>query len=327
MGFIETIRKKAKASGSRIALPECGNILMMRAAARAAESEYIIPVVVGIEHEMRALCRERGIDEDLFEFADVENEAYRRELAQRYSEIPDMMLGEKAIFRRTENPLFMALVMEKVGDAVGMISGLDAATAEVINAAQMVIGLAEDSLTPSSCGFFEVGHYPGSQGTLFGYGDSAICVDPTAEELAGIAIACCETFVSLVGRAPHCAMLSYSTCGSGTGGSVDKVRQAVSIAKEKRPDLMIDGEFQLDAAINGAIAAKKVNRENDVAGRADLIIWPNLDVGNIGLKLIQQFANPQCYGPFLQGCFLCRSSMCPGERRKIPSLTQWPSRP
>ena len=140
-----------------------------------------------------------------------------------------------------------------------------------------------------------------AQGPLLAFGDSAVCTDPDADQLASIAIAACDTVRALVGWEPRCALLSYSTCGSGEGPLVDKVVEAVKIAQNRRPDLAIDGEFQLDSAISPKVAAKKVRRESRVAGRANIIIWSDLNVGNVGVKLVQQFARADAYGPMLQG--------------------------
>ena len=301
MAFIDSVYERARGSKLRIALPECGNEKMMAAAGRLVEENFAIPVIVGDETEMRSLCQKRGFDETLFEFADTANEAYRADIAHRFAQIPGKMLGEKAVMRRTSDALSMALVMEEAGDVDITFAGLDATTAEVIMAAQMIVGLGEGIETASSFGIFELEDFDGGQGNLIGFGDSAICLNPSAEELASIAISCCDSFRALIGRNPRCAMLSYSTDGSGAGPDVDRVREAVRIAQECRSDLDIDGEFQMDAAVNQNIGAKKVKRESKVAGRADLIIWPDINVGNIGIKLVQQFARCKTYGPLMQG--------------------------
>ncbi|MCF0229452.1 MAG: phosphate acetyltransferase, partial [Parasporobacterium sp.] len=129
----------------------------------------------------------------------------------------------------------------------------------------------------------------------------AVCTKPTPAERASIAISSCETVKNLFGWEPRCAMLSFSTDGSMEHEMVDDVRESVRIANERRPDLAIDGEFQLDAAINPKVAAKKVKRESRVAGKANIIIWPDINVGNIGVKLVQQFAGADAPGPFIQG--------------------------
>ena len=132
-------------------------------------------------------------------------------------------------------------------------------------------------------------------------GDSAVCTNPTDEQLADIAISACESVQALLDWTPRCALLSYSTLGSGQGELVDKVSRAVAIANKRRPDLAIDGEFQFDTAVSPAVAAKKVNRESKVAGQANILIWPDLNVGNVGVKILQQVGHANAYGPILQG--------------------------
>ncbi len=165
----------------------------------------------------------------------------------------------------------------------------------------MIIGLQPGLATVSSIGLCEIPGFEGSEGNLLAIGDSAVCTNPNPEQLASIAIAACDTVKSLLDWEPRCAMVSYSTLGSGQGELIDKVVEAVKIAQEKRPDLAIDGEFQFDAAISPAVAAKKVKRESKVAGKANVVIWPDLNVGNVGVKLIQQFGHADAYGPMLQG--------------------------
>jgi phosphate acetyltransferase len=154
---------------------------------------------------------------------------------------------------------------------------------------------------PSSCGLAIIPGWKGGENGLMAFADSAVNVNPNSAELASIAIATCETMKKLMNWEPRCALLSYSTDGSASSDLVDKVHEAVKIANERRPDLAIDGEFQLDAAIVPEVAAKKVKRESKVAGKANIIVWPTIEAGNIGVKLIQQFGHADCPGPFLQG--------------------------
>ena len=180
-------------------------------------------------------------------------------------------------------------------------AGLTHSTGDVIMAGQMVVGLADGVDTISSVGIFDIPGYEGSEGQYLGFGDSAVCANPDAEQLASIAISCCDTVAALVGWDPRAALLSYSTDGSAEGPLVDKVLEAKRIANERRPDLKIDGEFQFDSAVRPEVAAKKVRRESDVAGKANIIIWPDLNVGNVGVKLVQTFGKADAYGPMLQG--------------------------
>ena len=199
------------------------------------------------------------------------------------------------------DPLYFALVMEAVGDADCTFAGIENTTGEVILAGQTIIGLADGVSTISSVGIFNIPGYEGSEGPLLAFADSAVCVDPSAEDLASIAITTCDTVKALLGWEPRCALLSYSTTGSADSPFVDKVRNAVGVANATRPDLKIDGEFQLDTALSAAVAAKKLTRPSEVAGKANIVIWPDIDAGNIGVKLMQLFAHADAYGPFLQG--------------------------
>jgi phosphate acetyltransferase len=193
------------------------------------------------------------------------------------------------------------MVMQAVGDAEVTFAGIDNTTGDVLFAGQMIIGLKPGIATISSIGLCDIPGYEGSEGSLLAIGDSAVCQNPNPEQLASIAISACDTVSSLLGWEPRCAMVCYSTLGSGQGELIDKVKAALEIAKEARPDLNIDGEFQLDSAIVPAVAAKKVKRESSVAGKANVVIWPDLNVGNVAVKLIQQFGHADAYGPLLQG--------------------------
>lgn len=200
-----------------------------------------------------------------------------------------------------KNPLYFAMAMEAVDDADCTFAGINYTTGDVIWAAQTVIGFAEGISTASSIGVFDIPDYEGSEGNLLAFGDSGVCTNPDAEELASIAISACDTVRALLEWEPRCALVSYSTCGSLEGPLIEKVTEALRIANERRPDLAIDGEFQLDAAIDPRVAAKKVKRESVVAGKANIVIWPDLNVGNVAVKLVQQFGKADAYGPIMQG--------------------------
>jgi len=311
MNILERIYAKAAANPQRVAFPEADDEKMMRAAYDAAEKGYVIPVLVGDETDLRQKATERGLNSALFEFADTANEEMKGLLVQRYAELPDTLLKGKSLMRRMSAPLYFALVLEAVGDVQVTFAGISHTTSEVILAAQTIIGLEEGVTSVSSIGIANIPGYEGSEGSLLAFGDSAVCANPDDKQLADIAILACDTMKALLGWEPRCALLSYSTCGSGDGELVGKVVSAVKIANSRRPDLLIDGEFQLDSAINPAVAVKKVKRNSNVAGRANIIIWPDLNSGNIGVKLIQQFGKADAYGPILQGF---RKTVCDCSR-------------
>jgi phosphate acetyltransferase len=301
MSLIDSIYDKARQHRQRVAIPECTNEIMMRAAARAAKAGIADIVFVGDRSEINAVARKCGIDLSAVTIAEIGDETCRERLIERYAELPNKVMGKKSVARRMVEPLYMSMVMEAVGDVDCTFGGLDTTTYEFILAASGIIGLAEGVTTPSAFIMLEIEGFEGEQGNCFGMADGGVCLEPTSEQLASIAISCCETFAALMGRDARCAMLSHSTCGSGDGPSVDRVRAAVEMVKAQRPDLMIDGEFQADAAISERVAAKKVNRPSEVAGRADVLIFPDVAACNIGSKLVQLLAKSRSYGPLYQG--------------------------
>lgn len=301
MSILDQIYEKAKLNPQRVAFPEAENEKMMQAAFEAGQEGYIIPILVGNVETIKNLIAERGLDESVFRFVDIADEAYRDKLIADYVALPGTLLKEKPLIRRMKDPLYFAMVMEAVGEAEVTFAGIDNTTGDVLLAGQMIIGLKPGISTISSIGLCDIPGFEGSEGSLLAVGDSAVCTNPTAEQLASIAISACDTVSSLLDWEPRCAMVSYSTLGSGQGELIDKVVEGVKIANELRPDLAIDGEFQFDSAISPAVAAKKVTRESKVAGKANIIIWPDLNVGNVGVKLIQQFGKADAYGPMLQG--------------------------
>ncbi|MBR3401365.1 MAG: phosphate acetyltransferase [Parasporobacterium sp.] len=301
MSVLDRIYEKAKLNPQKVAFPEAANEKMMQAAYETGKDGYIIPILVGDAEELKKLAEERGYDLSVFQFVDINDEAYRDKLIDIYVNIPGTMLKQKPLIRRMKDPLYYAMVMQRAGDADVTFAGIDNTTGDVLLAGQTVIGMKEGLATISSIGLADIPGYEGSEGTLLAIGDSAVCTNPDPEQLASIAIAACDTVRNLLDWEPRCAMISYSTLGSGEGELIDKVKEALRIANEQRPDLAIDGEFQLDAAIVPEVAAKKVKRESKVAGKANVLIWPDLNVGNTAVKLIQQFGHADAYGPMLQG--------------------------
>ncbi len=301
MSVLDKIYEKAKKDPQKVAFPEAENEKMMQAAFETGRDGYIIPVLVGDAQKIRTLAEERGYDESVFTIIDIHDEEYKSKVIASYVAKPETRLKEKALGRRMDNPLYFAMAMQAVGEADVTFAGIDNTTGDVLLAGQMIIGMKPGISTISSIGLADIPGYEGSEGSLLAIGDSAVCTNPNAEQLASIAISACDTVHELLDWEPRCAMVCYSTLGSGQGELIDKVKEALRIANEQRPDLNIDGEFQLDAAIVPAVAAKKVTRESKVAGRANVVIWPDLNVGNVAVKLIQQFGHADAYGPMLQG--------------------------
>ncbi len=299
--ILDRLYEKAKLDVQRVAFPEADNEKMMQAAYECGRDGYIVPILVGDAEQLKALCAQRGYDEGVFTFVDVNNEEYKNKLIAAYVAQPGRILKEKALGRRMADPLYFAAVMQAVDEADVTFAGINNTTGDVILAGQMVVGLQPGIATISSIGLCDIPGYEGSEGSLLAIGDSAVCTNPNAEQLASIAISACDTVRSLLDWEPRCALVCYSTRGSGQGELIDKVIEAAKIANQQRPDLAIEGELQLDAAIVPAVAAKKVKEDSRVAGKANVVIWPDLNVGNVAVKLIQQFGRADAYGPMLQG--------------------------
>jgi phosphate acetyltransferase len=301
MGILDQIYAKAKLNPQRVAFPEATNEKMMQAAYETGKDGYIYPVLVGDEAELRKLAAERGYDASVFTFVDTSDEALKDQLVADFIALPETMYKEKAAKRRINNPLYYAMALQRLGKVDVTFAGIDNTTGDVLIAGQEFIGIKPGLSTVSSIGLCDIPGWEGSEGSLLAIGDSAVCTNPNPQQLASIAIAACDTVKELLDWEPRCAMVCYSTLGSGSGELIDKVKEALKIANEMRPDLNIDGEFQLDAAIVPAVAEKKVKRESKVAGKANVVIWPDLNVGNTAVKLIQQFGHADAYGPMLQG--------------------------
>ena len=300
MNIMDKIYEQAKNNLQRVAFPEACEEKILLAARECTDKKICKSVLVGNVEEIEKAANEYNVSLEGIEVYDAFNEETLLPLIDKYTTLYPLN-SAKTMKRKSKDPMYTALMLQAVGEVDVMFAGLTHSTGDVIMAGQMVVGLQEGVSTVSSVGIFNIPGYEGSEGQLLGFGDSAVCTNPDADELASIAIAACDTIQALVGWEARCALLSYSTCGSGSGPLVDKVVEAVKIANERRPDLAIDGEFQFDSAINPKVAAKKVKRESRVAGKANIVIWPDLNVGNVGVKLVQQFAKADAYGPMLQG--------------------------
>jgi phosphate acetyltransferase len=298
---MEQLRDRAAANPQKVAFFEGDNPKMMETVGELAKAGLAECFLVGDGVVLREVADKVGVDLSNVTVVDVTDADANEEFAKRFEAEPDCPFKPKAVRRRSKRPMDRALMMQRIGDTDITFGGIDCSTGDVIIGGQTIVGLAEGVDTISSLGIFNIPGWEGSEGHLLGFGDAAVCVDPDPEQLASIAITSAETVAALMGWEPRVAMLSYSTDGSAESEKVDKVREAVRIANEQRPDLAIDGEFQLDSAIVPAVAAKKVRRESAVAGKANVLICPDINVGNIGVKLVQNFAHADAYGPMLQG--------------------------
>ncbi|MBR3245035.1 MAG: phosphate acetyltransferase [Parasporobacterium sp.] len=302
MSFIEQVIENAKTAKQTIAIPEFKNEYMMKAAVRAHQEGIANIVFVGAKEEVQKAAQEMNYDITGIAIADNTDEEYKTKILDLYDAIPEKLMKRQFVEKRIKNPLYFATVMEAAGEVDGILAGVDTTTLEFVMATSSIIGLDEGVTTASGLIILEFDTFEGVQGNIIGMADGAICLEPTVEQHAGIAIGSCETFEAVTGKEAKCAFLSYSTDGSGgMSEPVKKVRAAVELAKQQRPDLKIDGEFQADAAIIKWVGEKKVKRESEVAGQANVLIFPDASACNIGSKLAQWLSGAKPYGPLYQG--------------------------
>jgi phosphate acetyltransferase len=300
MDVKQYLRAKAKAHPKKVIFPETGEERILRAAREALDLGIAYPILVGKAETITAFAQSLGVSLVGIRIADNTDEAAVDGYVERYLQISTLH-SAKSLKRQVRIPLNFAVLLEAIGEADCTVAGLVHSTAEVILAAQNLIGMQEGMETISSWGVWSIPGWEGPDGNLLVHADCAVNVDPTAAELADIAIASADTTAALLSIEPRVALLSFSTKGSGLHERSERVVEALGIVRQRRPNLKIDGEFQIDTAIVPAVAARKVKEPSEVAGKANILIFPNLDAGNIGVKLVQIFGHADAYGPLLQG--------------------------
>jgi phosphate acetyltransferase len=299
-GVIERLVAKASQNPKRVALPECDAVKTLQVAREVLDRGVGQPVLVNDPAVIEATAQEAGVSIDGMEIVDITDAEAGEALLARYFN-DDLPLSEKGYRRRLSDPIYYAMMLEAVGDVDCTFCGHIATTGDVLIAASNTIGLAEGVDVASIMAIVEVPGFEGPEGDTIIFADCGLNPEPDASELASIAIAAADGAASILGWDPKVAFLSYSTDGSGRGESVTKVREAIEVAKARRPDLKFDGEFQLDTAIVPKVAASKLKRESAVGGAANVLVFPDLDAANIAIKLIQLFAKGQGFGHTLNG--------------------------
>jgi phosphate acetyltransferase len=298
--FIQRMAEKAKENPKRIAFAEALNVDVLKTAEQVVLMGVGFPVLLGNIGEIKKKADQNGISTAGFEYFDNTDEAARITLVEEYSK-KYADFTDKAVIRKVKDSVRCAMFLLKLGKVDCVAAGKEYSTGDVVYEAISIIGLQKGVESPSSFGIADIPGFNGPEGHLLGLADCAITAQPDAKDLAGIAIASADTAAALLGWEPRIAMLAFSTCGSAEHESIDVIRNGISLVRKLRPNIKIDGEFQLDSALFQVIAEKKVKRESDVAGKANILVFPNLHAGNIGVKLIQFFGHANAYGPVLQG--------------------------
>lgn len=300
MSFIDDIKARAKSDKKTIVLPEASDIRTLKAAHQVLAEDIANVVLIGNESEIHAkaeglnLSGAQIVDPTTFEQMDE----YITELVKLREK--KGMTAEKASQLLHKDPLFLGVMMVKKGMADGMVAGAIHATADVLRPSLQILKTAPNTKLVSAFFVMVVPNCEyGANGTFI-FSDAGLNQNPNSEELAAIAQSSAKSFGQLVGEEPIVAMLSHSTYGSAKHADVDKVAEATRIAKEQAPELKLDGEFQLDAAIVPSVGSAKAP-SSDVAGKANVLVFPDLDAGNIGYKLVQRLAKAEAYGPITQG--------------------------
>ncbi|MEI3200328.1 MAG: phosphate acetyltransferase [Lachnospiraceae bacterium] len=300
MGFIDVIKERAKANLKTIVLPETEDRRTYEAAAQVLKEGIAKIVLVGTKEQVEKMGE--GLDLTGAVIVDPATSDKTQSYVDKLVELRAKkgMTEEKAREILLNQYLYYGVMMVKMGDADGMVSGACHSTADTLRPCLQILKTKPGTKLVSAFFLMVVPNCEyGADGTFI-FADSGLNQNPTPEELAAIAKSSADSFQLLVEKEPVVAMLSHSTKGSAKHADVDKVVEATRLAKEAYPELKLDGEFQLDAAIVPSVGASKAPG-SEVAGKANVLMFPDLDAGNIGYKLVQRLAKAEAYGPITQG--------------------------
>jgi len=281
-------------SDRHLAFPEGANPRILKAARSLRDEDDVVVSLLGGPGVIGEAAASAGVSLTGMKVIDPGQDERAAEFASLYR-LGRPRTSEAVALKLVRKPLFFAGMLIRSGTADALLAGAETATARVVEAGLMTVGLAQGISTPSS---FFLMHLP-ERPMLFA--DCALSVDPSAQQLAEIAIASARSYSRLFDDPPRVAMLSFSTRGSARHAMVDKVRQAVEIARRESPGLLIDGEMQLDSALDPEVAGRKISDGSPVAGQANVLVFPDLNSGNIAYKMARHLTGSAAVGPVLQG--------------------------
>ena len=301
MNFIDSIKERAKQDIKTIVLPETEDVRTLQATEKVLKEKFANIILIGNEESTKKLAQENNINIDGAKIIDPSTSEKYDEYVNKFFELRQKkgVSIEKAKETMLNN-VYFGMMMVKCGDADGLVSGAAHSTADTLRPALQILKTAEGTKLVSAFFLMVVPNCEYGENGTFVFSDAGLNSNPTSEELSEIAISSAKSFEQLVGKESKVAMLSYSTYGSAKSDLVDKVVKATELVKEKVPDMQVDGELQLDAAIVKEIGEKKAPGSK-VAGHANTLIFPDLNAGNIGYKLVQRLAKAEAYGPLCQG--------------------------
>lgn len=301
MNFIDTIKERAKKDIKTIVLPETEDIRTLQATEKVLKEGFANIVLIGNVEKTKELANKNQISIEGAKIIDPSKSEKYDEYVNKFFELRQKkgVSIEKAKETMLNN-VYFGMMMVKCGDADGLVSGAAHSTADTLRPALQILKTAEGTKLVSAFFLMVVPNCEYGENGTFIFSDAGLNANPTSDELSEIAISSAKSFRQLVEEEPKVAMLSYSTYGSAKSDLIDKVVNATELVKEKEPSLQVDGELQLDAAIVKEIGEKKAPGST-VAGHANTLIFPDLNAGNIGYKLVQRLAKAEAYGPLCQG--------------------------
>lgn len=299
MDIMHSFRTKASQSPKTIVFPESEDDRILNAVAEIRNTNIAHPILIGDADKISEKATGLGLNLKNIPIINPTLSEKFESYVSAYCNQRDNVT-EKIAQKLLRKPLLYGAMMVSQGDADGIVAGVAHATSSVIQAAAVTIGFAEGISNPSSFFLMVVPEFRNEKNKILVFADSAVAVQPTAEQLAEIAVLSGRNAQKLLGIEPKIALLSFSTKGSASHADTEKVIAATKLAQAMAPDLPIDGELQADSALVPEVAQKKV-KESPVAGQANVLIFPDLDAGNIAYKLVQYLGGAQAIGPFLQG--------------------------